>query len=161
MRARTSTATAAILAAAIALTACNRLVPSGFWKGYRKDSIVKQQSDQGPWGGERWILWESSETGAFSEVDAKRFAVDHSWTFLERVEMPAGAIDAAPVFFKGYDYARTHFPRFIAGDSVVLQFDSGWMREDPGTNAMSTAYGYLQLSKDGRKMVVYHLWGNW
>jgi hypothetical protein len=34
------------------------------------------------------------------------------------------------------------------------------MREDPGTNEMSTAYGYVQISSDGRQMLVYHLWGN-
>jgi hypothetical protein len=25
---------------------------------------------------------------------------------------------------------------------------------------MSTAYGYVQLSKDGHSMMNYHLWGN-
>jgi hypothetical protein len=52
------------------------------------------------------------------------------------------------------------FPRHITGDLVVLKFNSGWMREDPGTNEMSTAYGYAVLSKDGRQLAVYHLWGN-
>ena len=89
------------------------------------------------------------------------------WTmaggFLERVEVPAMAIGGSistSLFHPGYDRAREEFPRHIAGDSVVLKFDSRWMREDPGTNEMSTAYGYLQLCKDGRQMIVYHLWGN-
>ena len=150
----------AIAIVASGLVGCHSLIPSGFWKGYRSGSIVKQFSDQGPWGGERWILWQAPSSEGFSEADAQRFAVGHGWKFLERVEVSAGSVGASSLFRKGYDLARENFPKFISGDSVVLKFESGWMREDLGTNEMSTSYGYVQLSKDGRQMVIYHLWGN-
>jgi hypothetical protein len=151
---------AAIAIVASVLVGCHSLTPSGFWKGYRSDSIVKQFSDQGPWGGERWILWQAVTTEGFSEADAQRFAVGHGWKFLERVEVSAASIGTSSLFKKESDLARENFPKLISGESVVLKFESGWMCEDPGTNEMSTAYGYVQLSKDGRQMVVYHHWGN-
>jgi hypothetical protein len=135
-------------------------MPSGFWKGYRSSAIVKQFSDQGPWGGERWILWQSGSGDTFSEADARGFAESHDWKFLERVEVAEQAIGDSSLFRSGHDRAREDFPKFISGASVVLKFDSGWMREDPGTNEMSTAFGYIQLSRDSRQMVVFHLWGN-
>ncbi len=169
MRTRTSARVAGVLLVAASLAACRSLVPAGFWKGYRSNLIIKQESDQGPWGGHRWICWDSPNSGTFSESDAKQFALDHGWKFLVRVEVPANALtrptDTQPqavssLFHPGYDQARQDFPAYITGESVVLTFDSGWRREDPGTNETSTAVGYLQLSRDGRKMLVYHLWGN-
>ena len=160
MRTQTKHRILAIAIVASALAGCKPLVPSGFWKGYRSDAIVKQFSDQGPWGGERWILWESRSGEGLSETDAKRFAERHGWKFLSRVDASSQSIHATSLFRNGNDRARDRFPKFIAGDSVVLKFDSGWMREDPGTNEMSTAYGYVQVSKDGCRMIVYHLWGN-
>jgi hypothetical protein len=151
---------AAIVIVATALVGCRALTPSGFWKGYRSNTIVKQFSDQGPWGGERWILWDSPSGEPFSETDARRFAERHGWQFLDRVEVSPESIGGSPLFRVGYDRAREGFPKLISGDSLVLKFDSRWAREEPGTNDMSTAYGYVQISKDGRRMVVYHLWGN-
>ena len=52
------------------------------------------------------------------------------------------------------------YPRHIEGACIVLVFDSGWIREDPGTNETSTAHGYALLSEDGRKMAIYQFWGN-
>ncbi len=65
--------------------------------------------------------------------------------------------------WKGY---TTTIPQLLIEDNVagpsilLLRFASGWMREDPGTNEMSPAYGYVLLSKDGSSMAVYHKWGN-
>ena len=54
-----------------------------------------------------------------------------------------------------------NYPRHVAGPSILLvRFASGWMREDPGTNEMTPAYGYVLFSKDGSRMAVYHQWGN-
>jgi hypothetical protein len=149
-----------IAMAAIAIMGCNPLVPSGYWKGYRSDAIVKQYSDQGPWGGERWIFWDSRSGERFTEADVKRFAEKNGWKFLRRIEASSQSISTTSLFRNGYDRAREGFPKLITGNSVVLKFDSHLMREDPGTNEMSTSYGYVQLSKDGCRMIVYHLWGN-
>ena len=68
----------------------------------------------------------------------------------------------APVHAFGRDNERQclEFPRHIADDSIILKFDSNWMREDPGTNQMTPAYGYVQINKEGSAMAVYHFWGN-
>jgi len=151
--------TATVVVATV-LLGCRALTPSGFWKDYRSKAIVKQFSDQGPWGGERWILWENSSGEGFAEPDVRLFAERNGWRFLERVVVSDESIGDSSLFHQGDDRARRDFPEFISGESVVLKFDSRLMREDPGTNEMSTAFGYVQLSKDGGRMVVYHLWGN-
>ena len=152
------------------LADCSSLVPVGFWKGYNKDLIVKQDSDQGPWGGSRWIYWISSYPGTFSEDEVRVFASDHGWDFIERIEVSKSTMSkwtgtenqaVFPLFFEKYDQKnRDTFPRYIFTDSIILQFDSGWVVEAPGSNDISTAYGYVQLSKGGHSMMVYHLWGN-
>jgi hypothetical protein len=145
----------------VLLVACNRLVPSGFWKSYRSELIQKQYSDQGPWGGERWLFWSASKSGVLSEHEVSQFATDHGWRFVRRFAVPAGTLRKSPAFDAAPDPASSSLPAFINGDSMILKFDSGWMFEDAGTNEMTTAHGYVQISADGRQMVVFHAWGNW
>ena len=130
---------------------------------------MRQQSDQGPWGGHRWIHWESPDVGAFPEVEVRQFAQNHGWRFVERTEVSSREMsdwtgvdgrNLFPLFYPKQSGVSDDFRRHISRDSVILKFDSRWMREDAGTNEMSTAYGYVQLSKDGQQMAIYHLWGN-
>jgi hypothetical protein len=101
------------------VVACHSPMPAGFWDSYQSKAIAKRFSDQGPWGGERWILWEAFH-GGFSEEDARDFAEEHGWKLLERTEVPAGVVGTSSLFTKGYDRAREGFPNFISGKSVVL-----------------------------------------
>jgi hypothetical protein len=57
-----------VAAALLASGACTRGAPAGFWTDYRSPWIVAQSSDQGPWGGVRWIHWEASAAGALTEA---------------------------------------------------------------------------------------------
>lgn len=128
--------------------------PAGFWKAYRTDLVVAKSSDQGPWGGELWIAWHAPEAGVFTFAQARAIAESHGWKMLSDQHRDATRTDSD---------VRTSSPRqpsFLPMSSTVGRFDSGWLREDPGTNQMSTAVGYVQVSDDGRDMYVHHFWGN-
>lgn len=51
------------------------------------------------------------------------------------------------------------FPRHINGNVTVLEFDSGWIRVRPGYGTETTAVGYVVIGEEGRKLAIYHAWG--
>ena len=128
--------------------------PAGFWKAYRSEVITQRQSDQGPWGGERSLAWSSPVRGTFKFTEAHRFASRNGWRLLSRAHYVGGG--SLP-FVK---VQTGHQPKFLDVPSTIGQFDSGWMREDPGTNEMTPAFGYVQVTDDGTRMYVHHFWGN-
>jgi hypothetical protein len=145
--------------------------PARFWKAYRPEFIVAQDSDQGPWGGKRWYYWESSNGSTFSASAAASFAESKGWKCIATRNYSAEAISTwvftrKPVFPLPYEeHGLTRnagcldFPRKIAVASTVIQCESGWTRVYPGHADAETAYGYIQVSVDGKQMAVYHLWG--
>ena len=148
--------------------------PAGFWLTYREDLVVNEHSNQGPWGGRRWIHWKSVEP-MFDLADVIRFAENHGWECEESEEYSAGQIatwvwgdtSVFPLFYgftgdPGWKHSHpynTDFPRHIDGEAIVVRCDSGWIRVRPGTDQESTAFGYIVTSRDRRRMAVYHLWG--
>ena len=148
---------------------------ASFWKGYRSEFIVAQQSDQGPRGGWRWIQWRAEKPGTFQAPAVRAFAERNRWKYVQTAQYTALTVatwvtsKGEPIFpllypmDHGPDYYQPseRFPRRISSDSVVLKCDSGWMRSDPvgKSSDLVTAYGFIHLSEDGREMAVYHLWG--
>lgn len=49
-------------------------------------------------------------------------------------------------------------PRHISGDALLLEFRSGWMYEEPDSQEVREAPGFVLLAC--RRMAVYHGWGN-
>ena len=154
------------------VVSCAKGVPGGFWAEYRAESIVDQSSDQGPWGGVRWVHWVAPAPGALTPAEAVQFAAAHGWTCQKPVNYSAEQIrewqySGKPVFplrFGPADRrpdngAVQELPRHIDGDSWVIQCDSGWVRVEPGSGKDTPAYGYIQLDRPGTRMAVYHLWG--
>jgi hypothetical protein len=170
MRTSEAVAAAMFFVVLFIVSACSLVRgPSGFWKTFRSDLVVDRYSDQGPWGGLRWLHWSADTPGTFGEDEVVRFAEDNGWKFLRREEYTRESIVEwvgrfFPLNFQDHDATMSiedikdywH----VAGPCLILTFDSGWMREDPGTNEMSTAFGYVALSQDGRKLAIYHFWGN-
>ncbi len=172
MRTRTRAGVGIVAIATSAAVACNALAPSGFWKNYRHDLIAGQSSDQGPWGGHRWIQWTSQRSGAFTVADATRFAESHGWKHVGTKHYSAEEISSwvnnkAPVFPLIYENQGmtsnsycTRFPRTIDGPATVVRFDSMWTRVPPGSGNDEVAFGFVLVSDDGRQMAVYHAWGD-
>jgi hypothetical protein len=159
----------AVLAAAVG---CSRLSPAGFWARYRAESIVDQSSDQGPWGGVRWVHWVAPAPGRFTPAGAERFAASHGWTCQRPVSYSAEQVHAwqssgKPVFPLPFGPAdrpsgngsAEALPRHIDGASWVVRCESGWIRVEPGSGKETPAFGYIQVDRSGTRMAVYHLWG--
>jgi len=156
-----------------ACTGCSRATPSGFWPGYKAALIVGQHSDQGPWGGTRWIQWVAKPPARFTMADAVTFAKSHGWKCAPPVTYTAGQLRVwqfmdKPVFPLHFgpadrapdDRSVEEFPRHIDGESLVSECDSGWIRVPPGSGKSETAFGYIQVEVTGARMAVYHLWGD-
>jgi hypothetical protein len=137
-------ACAAILVVMAVAPGCARLVPAGFWTTYRPDLISGSFSDQGPWGGTRWVLWASPTAGTFTSTDILEFARAEGWEC-------SSVGDALP------DVQR--MPRHLQVASDVFACKTGWIRVAPGTGETSDALGYVQIEKSGTRMAIYHLWG--
>ena len=130
--------------------ACARAAPAGFWKNFRSNLIVASHSDQGPWGGTRWIHWTASEADAVFTMDD---VAAYVWTYDGKPVFP---FDFEPPIL---DLARGEFPRHIVDDTLLVRCDSGWMRTLGPTGGDETAYGHILFEKSGRRLAIYHLWG--
>ena len=49
----------------ILFASCHKATPSGFWLDFRKELIVKNISDHGPYGGKLEIFWKSNSNHTF------------------------------------------------------------------------------------------------
>lgn len=171
MRTRARTTATSLAIAATSLTACNSLTPCGFWKEYRHDAVVAQFSDQGPWGGHRWIQWSSPSADEFSAAGVTEFAESHGWKRVDTKHYSAEEVsnwvtNRGPVFPLIYENQGMSFnvycdryPRAMDGPLTVIRFDSRWIRVPPGTGEGETAFGFVLISDDGRQLAIYHAWG--
>jgi hypothetical protein len=161
-----------VFVALAVLACCSRQTPAGFWATYRPELIARKYSDQGPWGGVRWVHWVAPAPGTFTLADVESFATSHGWVCQKPVAYSAQQIhvwqySGKPVFPLHFGSANRppdnatvmEFPRDIDGDSLVVQCDSRWVRVEPGSGKSSTALGYIQIDKSGTRLAVYHLWG--
>lgn len=53
-----------------AFASCNKPIPAAFWKNYKHDFIVKNISDDGPYGGHSAIYWKVDDPTAFTTADS-------------------------------------------------------------------------------------------
>lgn len=154
------------------LAVCTRTAPADFWTTYKPDLIERQWSDQGPWGGARWVMWASHANGTFIATDVLRFAEASGWSCEEpnrfsETEMRRWQFEGRPVFplhVSPADRARNDarlrmFPRAISGDSLISECRTGWIRIEPGTDDASGPTGFIQIEASGARMAIYHVWG--
>jgi hypothetical protein len=152
---------------------CNKSTPAGFWKGFDKDDLKINNSDQGPWGGYRAMYWKRSQ-GKFSENEIIKYATDNGWKLADSKTLKSSTVNGwlsnnTPVFPIDVDGLHisidtnsggyTNFHRWINGQCNLYKFDSDWVVVNQGTSESKTAFGYILLSADHTQMSVYHLWG--
>lgn len=128
--------------------------PAGFWKSYQPGLITLRESDQGPWGGERSLGWTSATAGTFRFEEASSFASRNGWRLVSKVRYSGAGV--VPFV----EHQEEDQPAFLNVSSTIGRFESGWLREDPGTGETTPAFGFVQVSEDGTKMYVHHFWGN-
>jgi len=158
----------------LAFISCNKATPAGFWKNYKSNFIVKNISDQGPYGGYRVIYWKATETENFNSKNVIDFANKNGWTLVDSSEFNQEqtnkwTYDNKPIFpltFKGFsdtslnDNILDDFPRWFGGQIKVYKFKTGWTTVEPGTGNTIEDNGFVVLNNDRTEMAVYHLWGD-
>lgn len=154
------------------------LSPAGFWSEYRRDELVDHESDQGPFGGRRWLRWRADREGAFDARDVASFAAEHGWTLHSSERVPAEKIRewmaTCQLPLAECNPSTNHVPFDLAADYVALpprlsrsrahevealSFDTGWVLYPDTLDHAWTVVGYAFLSADGRELVVTHHWG--
>ena len=156
----------------LAAAGCSSLSPASFWATYRPELIEAKYSDQGPWGGVRWVHWASRAPAVFQAKDVIAFATSHGWQCEDPVvvrskqllEWQYAGRPVFPLHFGAADQPPDNvkvqeLPRTIMGDSLITRCKSGWTRVEPGTAKVSDAFGYIQFELSGSRLAVYHLWG--
>jgi hypothetical protein len=132
------------------------LIPSGFWLRYSHGALVERKIDQGPWGGMLGLRWVAARGSSLTKSDARGYAEANGWKFID--EQPSVLQSPPPDHRKRS--ASSSEPEFLTVPSRILRFDSGWLRENPGTGETSPSIGYVQVADDGSQMYVFHFWGN-
>jgi len=163
-----------ILLPLIILPSCDNVMPGGLWDKFEQDLRIEKQSNQGPWGGTRTYYWRSNTDGYFTKDNVVDFASSNDWQLVDSMEFreeqfrnwrndddkPSFIIEVGP--FKpatGNRVLKEEFPRWTNSDLVLYKFKTGWTMLYPGTDSSTEVNGFVTLSKNGREMTVYHLWG--
>lgn len=150
-------------------------MPGGFWTTFDKKSIVKNENDQGPYGGHRVIHWETNNTGAYNQTAITDFATSNGWTLTDTLELSKSDMDdwhsnsklVFPIYLNGIHKkwtkedlrSYTEFERYIDSDLIVYRFKTDWILIYPGTDESTSENGYLLVDKKESKMTLYQLWG--
>jgi hypothetical protein len=153
--------------AALALAACSEVAPAGAWSSYRHDEVIAAQSDQGPWGGWRWIEWVARPGARFEEGGLLRAAQQRGWKLVRQRELAASDMsswftrEGAPIF--GPELLRfahrAPLRRHVEPPCVLYEFDSRWLKAPEPDAELVPAPGYVLLSRDGARMALAHEWG--
>ena len=150
-------------------------MPGGFWTTFDKKSIIKNESDQGPYGGHRIIHWQTVTTRTYNQKSIIEFATSNGWTPTDTLKLSKSDMDdwlsqnklVFPIYLNGIHKkwskedlkSYTEFERYIDSDLTVYRFKTDWVLIYPGTNESTSENGYILVDKDESKMTLYQLWG--
>jgi hypothetical protein len=157
----------------LAFASCNKATPAGFWKNYQKKFLVKNISDQGPYGGHRAIYWKVDKPNSFISSSVLDFAIKNGWTLVDSSEFNQEQTykwtytnnPIFPLSHKGFTGIATnnsvyqYFPRWFDGQIKVYKFKTGWVAIEPGTDSSIEENGFVLINKINNEIAVYHLWG--
>lgn len=158
---------------AVTFFSCNKVTPASFWKNYNSRFLIKNVSDQGPYGGHLASYWKSNQDNTFISSGIIKFANENGWrltdsltydepqttrwTYLGKSIFPLSEKGFSGVASNNSTYE--YFPRSFGGKIKVYKFKTGWITIDPATDNSIEENGFVLLNNRGNEMSVYHLWG--
>lgn len=153
----------------VILSSCGKASPAGFWTYYRKDLLIKSQSDQGPYGGHRELYWKSNKKNTFASRDLIDFATRNGWQIADSIHIKAEILkkwmndgETFPFTYSDFNdssITRSKFPGWISSDVQLYRFKTGWIAVEPGNARETEKNGYIVINANGTELAVYHLWG--
>ena len=154
------------------LFSCDKVMPGGLWDKFEQELRIEKQSDQGPWGGTRTYYWKSETKGYFNKTKIIDFTSSNDWQLVDSIDYqeeqlrnwknndkPSFIINLGPFEPSTDENLTEEFPRWTNSDLTLYKFKTGWIILYPGTDSSTEVNGFITLSKDGKEMTVYHLWG--
>ncbi len=154
-----------ILCLSVFLTSCNKTTPAGFWTEFHSDLILTKKSDQGPWGGQREINWESKSKNVFTNNELIEFAEKNGWKFIDSTSFDADTLTKGGLSqLKIDDYSQdilidSVLPMLESKNNKILVFKTNWLKVEPGDTRETFEDGFVAISLDGTILKIYHVWG--
>jgi len=154
----------------IVCTSCNTSYFSSPFSNFDKKNLKEYNSNQGPWGGSLEMYWKSDQPQHFKAKYLIPYTGNGGWKFEDSTKINASILkkwttnDSKPGFAFTYtdsftDIKDIPFLRWITSDVTVYRFTTGKIAIEPDTTNETYKNGYVVLSKDGKELSVYHLWG--
>ena len=161
------------LISTLAIISCNKAAPTGFWKNYKTEFLVRNISDQGPHGGHRAIYWKTKKPLIFDTKNILEFARKNGWTLVDSLEYSKEQTDKwiysnkaiFPLTSMGFSDTLLNnehlreFPRWFSGPVRLYKFKTGWVTVEQGTGNSIEENGFILLNQAENELAVYHLWG--
>ena len=153
---------------------CNKVSPAGFWKSFQNEFLVKNISDQGPYGGHRAIYWKAEKPNSFISSSILDFTKKNGWTLVDSSEYTKEQVSKWTTYNKEAIFPLTsvgfsdtviqstqldYFPRWFGGNVTQYKFKTGVVTIEPGTDDYIEENGFVLVNNDRTEMAVYHLWG--
>ena len=149
----------------VLVTSCNKTTPAGFWTDFHNNLIIKKNSDQGPWGGQREINWKSETNNSFTDKELIEFADMNDWKIIDSISFSANTLTKNSFSkLKNDDYSldilnESILPKLKTNDNRIFIFKTTWLNVEPGNARETFENGFAVLNTDGTELKVYHLWG--
>ena len=144
---------------------CSNLSPAGFWTSFHKDLIIKQESDQGPWGGTRIIHWKTKSIKPFSEKELLDFATKNDWKLVESHSFETStASNSTLSSLKSNEYSLDKLRNEVLAKEIVqgwklYVFKTTWMLVDQKDTGETFENGFILLNSTKTELKIIHFWG--
>ncbi len=155
----------AILCLIVIVTACNKTTPAGFWTDFHKNLILTNSSDQGPWGGQREIVWKSKINHIFTDIELIEYANKNGWKLIDSISFSFNTLTKNSFSkLKVDDYSHdilkeSVLSRLKTNDKKLLIFKTSWLTVEPGNKRETYENGFAIINSDGTELKIFQLWG--
>ncbi|RCH55012.1 hypothetical protein DJ568_11110 [Mucilaginibacter hurinus] len=147
------------------LLSCTKEVPASFWRDYHTKAIVKNEHDMKPEGGYNFMHWEASSNKTFTGPEARQFAERNGWKLVKIYKADSATVSRwkkngiAFAKFSPFDNSFAGLSQYIGRPLKIYAFKTGWLLVEPTTGKKTEVNGYVVLGNRGRRMSMYHRWG--
>ncbi|MDR1408140.1 MAG: hypothetical protein LBJ23_08870 [Tannerella sp.] len=148
----------------LVISSCNKLTPAGFWKNYRHEFIQASESDQGPWGGHRKIVWKYENSDTSNGRKAIDYAIRNGWKLTDSLFFANDSLmPLSPYGETDYSYdilKHKLLPSLDPGGAWnIYVFLSDWIAVEPGNARDTEKNGFVAFNREHTEFIVYLLWG--
>ena len=144
---------------------CTKTTPAGFWTDFHKEFLTTNNSNQGPWGGQRELSWKGEINYAFTENELIDYASKNDWSLIDSITLRTDSLNVETLTkLKNDDYSlailkETVVPNIKPNNSKLFIFKTTWLSVEPGNARETFENGFAVLNSEGRELKIYHFWG--